>query len=237
MTLPRWQDLRRSRLAKRCSRVKWKRNSPRYVQSSFAVIASADRPAFQRLTTWFSNSASAANNGGIRRLDSWLPLLRRLHQIRNPRPRRRTTVQQFMLDHPDLINAVFLHRYGDAKGLTNTQRINERNALAKSLLAGQCSNLVSGLDKKAADQHKATLNQWNLILDDISSAQNVSKYVLPLPFSWVPLTHIYTCRARDTLFDAVHPLLQAIGSYANCYVSLIAGNTETREDDTEFFTA
>jgi len=44
-------------------------------------------------------------------------------------------------------------------------------------------------------------------------------------------------RTRDTLFDAVHPLLQAIGSYAGCYVSLIAGSAE--KDDTEkgFFTA
>ena len=44
-------------------------------------------------------------------------------------------------------------------------------------------------------------------------------------------------RAHDTLFDAVHPLLQAIGSYANCYVSLIVGNADVAEPDGEFFTA
>lgn len=58
-----------------------------------------------------------------------------------------------------------------------------------------------------------------------------------LPYFWVPLTHIHILRARDTLFDAVHPLLQAIGSYAGCYVSLIAGNDGTNETDEGFFTA
>ena len=50
------------------------------------------------------------------------------------------------------------------------------------------------------------------------------------------LTHVSTYRARDSLFDAVHPLLQAIGRYAGCYVSLIAGNAPKDTDD-GFFTA
>jgi len=50
------------------------------------------------------------------------------------------------------------------------------------------------------------------------------------------LTHCCLDRARDSLFDAVHPLLQAIGRYAGCYVSLIAGNAE-KDDDNGFFTA
>jgi len=49
-------------------------------------------------------------------------------------------------------------------------------------------------------------------------------------------SHRYFDRARDTLFDAVHPLLQAIGSYVGCYVSLIAGSPET-DGDKGFFTA
>lgn len=44
-------------------------------------------------------------------------------------------------------------------------------------------------------------------------------------------------RARETLFDATYPLLQAIGSYAGCYVSLIAGNPAGPTDDKGFFTA
>ena len=50
-----------------------------------------DRCPFQRLTQWFSNRASA--NGETRRDTlEWLPLLQRLHQLRNPRPRKRNTV-------------------------------------------------------------------------------------------------------------------------------------------------
>lgn len=47
----------------------------------------------------------------------------------------------------------------------------------------------------------------------------------------------FISRARDSLFDAVYPLLQAIGSYAGCYVSLIAGNPGKDDDDKGFFTA
>ena len=54
---------------------------------------------------------------------------------------------------------------------------------------------------------------------------------------YAPLTRRCICSARDTLFDAVHPLLQAIGTYGNCYVSLIVGNADTGETDEEFFTA
>lgn len=49
-------------------------------------------------------------------------------------------------------------------------------------------------------------------------------------------THRRLDRARDSLFDAVHPLLHAIGSYAGCYISLIAGSPE-KGDDKGFFTA
>ena len=53
---------------------------------------------------------------------------------------------------------------------------------------------------------------------------------------WTSLTHDCFDRARNALFDAVHPLLQAIGTYAGCYVSLIAGNPEKGNDE-GFFTA
>lgn len=53
-------------------------------------------------------------------------------------------------------------------------------------------------------------------------------------------TYIWLLSARDTLFDAVYPLLEAIGSYAGCYVTLVAGNASkdnTDDTDAEFFTA
>lgn len=46
-----------------------------------------------------------------------------------------------------------------------------------------------------------------------------------------------THRAHDTLFDAIHPLLQAIGTYAGCHVSLIAGNAGADGTSDSFFTA
>ena len=53
----------------------------------------------------------------------------------------------------------------------------------------------------------------------------------------IPFAHVGIYSARDTLFDAVHPLLQVIGNYAGCYVSLIAGNAEKDDTNKGFFTA
>lgn len=62
----------------------------------------------------------------------------------------------------------------------------------------------------------------------------LSKFYFYFP---TPFTHICAYRAHDSLFDAVHPLLQAIGSYAGCYVSLIAGDAGTEVAGDAFFTA
>ena len=43
-------------------------------------------------------------------------------------------------------------------------------------------------------------------------------------------------RARDTFFEAIHPLLHVIGSYAGCHVSLIVGDVQKDETEDEFFT-
>ena len=42
-------------------------------------------------------------------------------------------------------------------------------------------------------------------------------------------------RARDTFFEAIHPLLRVIGSYAGCHVSLIVGDVQKDETKDEFF--
>lgn len=49
-------------------------------------------------------------------------------------------------------------------------------------------------------------------------------------------THAFVSSARDSLFEAVHPLIEAIGAYAGCYVSLIAGSPQ-KDDASGFFTA
>ena len=143
-----------------------------------------------------------------------------------------------MLDYPEVVKAAFIHRYGDGGKLSSVQKMNLRFDVAKSLLAQKYSHLTSELERKATNQHDAEVDEWNLILDDVSTALDVPQYVFPLCVHHLPqLTHGCVCSARDTLFDAVHPLLQAIGSYANCYVSLIVGNADTHEPDGEFFTA
>ena len=142
-----------------------------------------------------------------------------------------------MLDYPDTIKAAFIHRHGDGGNISSAQRMNIRHELAKALLAKQYSHLSAKLNKKVIDQHNEAVGEWNLILDGVSFAEDIPQYVFFFfPFS-ISLTRVHMCRARDTLFDAVHPLLQAIGSYANCYVSLVAGNSGTDETDEGFFTA
>ena len=58
-----------------------------------------------------------------------------------------------------------------------------------------------------------------------------------ISFSQFLLAHVPVSRARDTLFDAVHPLLEAIGAYAGCHISLIAGSAGDGGTDEGFFTA
>ena len=99
--------------------------------------------------------------------------------------------------------------------------MNVRHDLAKAMLYSQYSHLVNELENKAKNQHKLDTDTWNMVLEDVSLAGDVGKFVFYFLLSnFVDLCPI--SRAQDTLFDAVYPLLQAIGSYAGCYVSLIA---------------
>jgi len=142
-----------------------------------------------------------------------------------------------MLDHADLVNAAFVSRHGDGRAFNNHERLNVKYSLAKTMLLSHYAHLTGELDRKASVTHDVAMEEWGLILNSISLAPDVSRYAFPLPYLWIPLAHAPVFRARDTLFDAVHPLLQAIGSYAGCHVSLIAGRAEKDETDRGFFTA
>jgi hypothetical protein len=102
---------------------------------------------------------------------------------------------------------------------------------------GRVALTIPELEQKARCEHDAGMDEWDLVLGDISEAEDISQFVRCQLFPWTLLTNIPT-RARDALFDAVYPLLQAIGSYAGCYVTLVAGNSGG-DDATEkgFFTA
>lgn len=113
---------------------------------------------------------------------TWLPLLQRLHQIQNACPRCCTAVQQFMLDYPAEVHATFVSWYTDGKGMSSSQRMNTHYETAKFLLKNQFSHLSGELEQKAAIQHEADMDQWSLIMNDISAAKDVSQYV-SLPFT------------------------------------------------------
>jgi len=141
-----------------------------------------------------------------------------------------------MSEYPLEVNAAFVSRHGDGKDLTSAQRLNSRYDVAKALLSNQYSHLVGQLDKKAAAQHSIEMDEWSMILEDISLVGDVGRYVsLFLILDLVDLNLI--SRTRDTLFDAVYPLLEAIGNYAGCYVTLVAGNAEKDDTGEAFFTA
>jgi hypothetical protein len=202
----------------------------------YLLVVEADRVSFQRVTTWFINRASAATNGSRRDTLSWFPLLRRLHKIRNPRPRRRTAAQQFMHDSPSQVNAGFISQHGDGKNMNSIQRLNLRCEVARSMLSNAHSNLVNDLESRAKAHHDAEMNEWSMTLDDVLSAEDVGQYVLMPQTSGIANLSFIT-RARDSLFDAVFPLLEAIGTYAGCYITLLAGNPGKDESDEGFFTA
>ena len=142
-----------------------------------SVLCSAsqvDRVTFQRLTAWFNNNRPASERGIGH---EWLPLLQQLHQIRNPRPRRRTAAQQFMQDYPKEFNAAFVSRHGDGRHLQPAERLNLCMELAKSMVNGGHSHLFNDLERKAKQQHEKALVEWELSLDNISEASDVSTYV------------------------------------------------------------
>lgn len=176
MTLKEWSGSRQLRLVKKARRQPLRVHLLRYdgffVRHGLMLIG----VAFQRLTQWFINRAAAARSGSRRDTLAWVPLLQRLHQIRNPRPRRRTTVQQFMADYAPQVNAAFVTRYGDGNGMNPGHRMNLRHDVAKALLNKEYSHLIKELDAKAKAQHDAEVEEWNLILDDISLASDVSQY-------------------------------------------------------------
>jgi hypothetical protein len=151
-------------------------------KSSFAESQiNIDRVSLQRLVKWFANHRSAKSDLDPSTLP-WLPLLQRLHQIRNPRPHKRSTVQQFMFDYPKELKAALAIRCPDPSDLNSAQRLNMRFDVGKALYTSDYSHLKEQLDEKAAAQHDTDAEEWSLELEDISSSDDVSQYVVLLYF-------------------------------------------------------
>jgi hypothetical protein len=139
------------------------------------VAYRADRVAFQRLTNWLANRA-AADDPARRDMDAWLPLIKQLHQLRNPRPRLRTTAQQFMANHPDVVKAAFVSKHGDGKNYNSAQKMNLHSEIARKTVAGLSSNSVKELGREATESHERELSEWNLSMTNVFEAEDVSLY-------------------------------------------------------------
>ena len=80
-----------------------------------------------------------------------------------------------MLDHPNIVNAAFMSQHADGRDLSTLQKMNTQHNLAKTLLSTHYSYLTSALEAKAISKHDAELEEWELILDGVSSAENVTR--------------------------------------------------------------
>jgi len=79
-----------------------------------------------------------------------------------------------MLEYPGIVQSAFAGRCGDGGKLTNTDKMNVRYDVARTLVNNGYSHLKQELEKNAVAQHIVAKEEWNLMLDDISSAKDVS---------------------------------------------------------------
>ena len=157
----------------------------------------SDRVAFQRLKGWFTNHAASTN--ARHDTNTWFDLIQQFHQLRNPRPRCRSIAQQFMVDHPGVLNASFVSLHGDGRTFSNPQRLNLRLDLARKMVSGHYAHLAKDLEKAAATHHEKEMKEWKVALENLSEAEDVSVCVLPsLICGCCPLTLLFQC-SRYTL--------------------------------------
>lgn len=114
----------------------------------------------------------------------WLPLLKRIHQQNNPKPRCRSVAQQLMFEDPKAVDDAFHVVYGIGEGMTPATRMNKRNEIAKDLVFGPLSDRAEDLQKRAKEIHERELREWGLELDSIEEATDIHEYVSTcLPFA------------------------------------------------------
>ena len=93
-----------------------------------------------------------------------------------------------MLDYPNAVNAAFIHKYAHGGNLSSAERMNLRYSVARELFTQKYSHLTTELDKKAAEQHNTDADEWALILDGVSFAEDVPRCVFYLVNS-LPFVH------------------------------------------------
>ena len=80
-----------------------------------------------------------------------------------------------MLDYPSVVGAAFTHRYADGRKFSSVEKMNLRYDVVTLLLAQKYSHLTAELEKKATEQHEVDIDEWNLILDGVSFAEDVPR--------------------------------------------------------------
>lgn len=126
----------------------------------------------QRIKQWFAyqsqNRLPRGENAG------WFHLLQRLHESANPKPRKRSVIQQFMLEQPSLVDIEFVAKYGNGCGMDGTERMNKRYEVAKKLVESRYKHLFLDLESHARESHEKEVRQWSLTLDSIELAADVN---------------------------------------------------------------
>jgi hypothetical protein len=104
---------------------------------------------------------------------NWANLIQCLHEPSNPKPRKRSVVQQFVLENTAQVDAAFVSKYGEGRGMDGAERMNKRQDLAKRILYGEHKNQIPALENRAREDHKQEIKQWSMLLDDITQASDV----------------------------------------------------------------
>lgn len=125
----------------------------------------------QRVKHWFANQSQ---NYVSRAEGNWSQIIQRIHESSNPKPRKRSAIQQFMLENTKLVDAAFVSTYGEGRGMDGAERMNKRHGLVKQMLSGEHKDKVSGLERRAQEHHEKEIAQWSLVLEDIDLASDVS---------------------------------------------------------------
>ena len=130
----------------------------------------------QKIAAWFSNQASSRNphEGGV-----WLPILKHINQQLSPKPRCRSVAQQLMHEQPAVIKAAFKTTYGEGTDMSKIERLNKLNEIARELTTTSYAEMVPELELRAKETHGREVKEWELDLDKIEEAENVTLYVSP----------------------------------------------------------
>lgn len=128
-------------------------------------------PILQRISAWFSYRATLQNShcGG----GAWAPILKQVHQQFNPKPRCRSVTQQFMHEEKLHVNAAFVSKYGEGRGMTSTDRMNKRYEVANLLVNTHFKDKIPGLKQRAKEANDQAMREWKVGLGEVAEAEDV----------------------------------------------------------------